>query len=53
MTTWTDLGEDTFVGLGQRMFGMGENDVPLLEVRELVLNTAPIAEAAPDSSGGA
>lgn len=38
MTTWTDLGHDTFIGLGQRMFAIsGEEDVPLLEVRRLTL----------------
>ncbi len=45
MTTWQDLGHDTFVGLGQRMLALGETDMPLLEVRSLVLGSASTADA--------
>ena len=43
-TEWTDQG-GTSVGVGQRLFTTDTADVPLLEVRELVLNTASTSPA--------
>jgi type VI secretion system protein ImpE len=37
-TEWTDLGEDTFVGLGQRLLSTNENDYALMDVREIKFN---------------
>jgi type VI secretion system protein ImpE len=36
-TEWQDLGHDTYVGFGQRMFATDTDDYPLMEVRELSL----------------
>lgn len=35
LTTWEDLGEGQFSGLGQRLFTAGEIDFPLLEIGEI------------------
>lgn len=35
LTTWEDLGDGQFRGLGQRLFTAGELDFPLLEIREV------------------
>jgi type VI secretion system protein ImpE len=40
-TEWKDLGHDTWVGLGQRMFTTDQGDFALLDVRTVVLNSAP------------
>jgi len=40
-TDWVDAGAETFVGIGQRLFAVGDEDVALLDVRELVLNVVP------------
>lgn len=34
-TTWADLGNDTFVGTGQRLLTTGDSDVALMDLREL------------------
>lgn len=34
-TEWTDMGEDMFFGLGQRMLATDQAEYPLLEVRDL------------------
>jgi type VI secretion system protein ImpE len=47
-TKWVDQG-GTSVGVGQRLFTTDAADVPLLEVRELVLNTAS-ASPAPETA---
>ena len=39
-TDWTDLGEECFVGSGQRMLATDAGEYPLLDVRELVFETA-------------
>ena len=36
-TEWQDLGHDTYIGLGQRMFTTNVDDYPLMDVRELSL----------------
>jgi type VI secretion system protein ImpE len=38
MTEWEDLGGNFTKGLGQHVLQIGENDVPLLEIRELNFN---------------
>lgn len=40
-TNWVDAGGETFVGVGQRLFATDQEDVALLDVRELILNPAP------------
>lgn len=45
LTRWEELGHDTYLGLGQRVFTTGEGDLSLLDVRELTF-------AAGEPSGG-
>ena len=40
-TNWVDAGGETFVGVGQRLFATDQEDVALLDVRELIFNPAP------------
>lgn len=37
-TAWEDAGGETFVGIGQRLFATDQDDVALLDVRELVFD---------------
>lgn len=37
-TEWEDAGGETFVGIGQRLFATDQDDVALLDVRELVFD---------------
>ncbi|MEM6304068.1 MAG: type VI secretion system accessory protein TagJ [Pseudomonadota bacterium] len=37
-TTWADAGDDTFVGTGQRLLTVGETDVALMDLRQLVMD---------------
>lgn len=39
-TGWSQVDEDTFVGLGQRMFATDAGEYPLLETREIVFDGA-------------
>lgn len=39
MTDWTPLGGPFSRGVGQRVFQVGEEDVPLLEIREVIFKT--------------
>ena len=39
MTTWTEAGPDTFVGLGQRMWATDVGEFALLDTREIVLGS--------------
>ncbi|HEX8755749.1 MAG TPA: type VI secretion system accessory protein TagJ [Steroidobacteraceae bacterium] len=39
-TEWRDLGGGTFAGLGQRVFATSAEELGLLEIRELVLESA-------------
>ncbi|MDJ0807834.1 MAG: type VI secretion system accessory protein TagJ [Gammaproteobacteria bacterium] len=48
-TEWIDAGDDLYLGLGQRMLTTDAGDYPLLDIREIKLNTAeeatdPVAE---------
>lgn len=40
-TNWIDAGGETFVGVGQRLFATDQDDVALLDVRELVFDHGP------------
>lgn len=44
-TDWRDLGNDLFVGIGQRMLATDQGEYPLLEIREVCLDH-------PDSQNG-
>lgn len=37
-TEWRDLGNDLFIGIGQRMLATDQGEYPLLEIREVVLD---------------
>lgn len=37
-TVWQDLGDETFVGMGQRLLATDQSDVALMDVRSLVLS---------------
>lgn len=37
-TVWEDAGGETFIGIGQRLFATAEDDVALLDVRELIFD---------------
>lgn len=39
-TDWTDLGDEFFVGCGQRMFATDAGEYPLLDIRSIVFNAA-------------
>lgn len=43
-TSWVDAGAETFVGVGQRVLTTDKSDVALLDVRELALDVAAVAE---------
>ena len=37
-THWQDAGGETYVGIGQRLFAIGDEDIALLDMRELILD---------------
>ncbi|MCX7561338.1 type VI secretion system accessory protein TagJ [Sulfitobacter sp. F26204] len=37
-TNWVDAGDETFVGVGQRLFATDKDDIALLDVRELIFD---------------
>ncbi len=37
-TTWTDAGDDTFLGSGQRLLTVGDTDVAIMDLRELKMD---------------
>lgn len=41
-TDWRDLGAETFAGVGQRVYATEGGEVPLMEIRKLVIN--PVGE---------
>jgi type VI secretion system protein ImpE len=47
-TAWTDVAADTFVGTGQRLFATDTADLPLMDIREIKLDTASDDALAPD-----
>jgi type VI secretion system protein ImpE len=44
-TEWAEQGDDIFHGLGQRMLATDAGDYPLLDIREITLDTAAASEA--------
>ncbi len=47
-TTWADAGSDTFVGSGQRLLTTNSDDLPLMDIREILLDNkveAPTGDA--------
>jgi len=44
LTTWEEMGDGEYRGIGQRMFAAGDQDFPLLDLR-----TVEMAEVAPSS----
>ena len=40
-TRWTDIGAETYCGIGQRLLTTPEGDTALLDLRELTCGTAP------------
>lgn len=44
-TSWHDLGEELFVGLGQRTFATPEEDYPLMNVRQIAFDAGSGVEA--------
>ena len=47
-TIWEDRGGDLFLGLGQRMFATDTQEHPLMDVREIILETADLAAGLAD-----
>ena len=39
-TTWVDAGGETFLGTGQRLLTIGDHDVAIMDLRELVMDSA-------------
>lgn len=52
-TTWTDVGADTFVGAGQRLLATNDDDLPLMDLREILLDSEPVEvpETEPEDEG--
>jgi type VI secretion system protein ImpE len=38
-TEWKDCGNDLYLGTGQRMIATDSNEYPLMDIREIQLNT--------------
>jgi type VI secretion system protein ImpE len=51
-TQWIDAGSDTFVGLGQRLLATDQGDVALMDLRELVIDAAPVGATEPGAAHG-
>ncbi len=39
-TNWQDVGADTFIGAGQRLLATNESDLAIMDVREILLESA-------------
>ncbi len=39
-TTWADVGNDTYIGRGQRLLTIGETDIALMDLRSLIMDPA-------------
>jgi len=48
-TTWTDVGADTYVGMGQRLLTTDQGDIALMDIRSLKMDNA--AGAAKEAAG--
>jgi type VI secretion system protein ImpE len=42
-TSWADMGDDTFVGTGQRLLTTDKSDVALMDLRTLTMDAVPTA----------
>jgi type VI secretion system protein ImpE len=51
-TEWIEAGEALAVGRGQRMLATDAEEYPLLEIKSLVLNSAPAADASSANAPG-
>ena len=52
-TVWQEIAPDTFRGLGQRVIATDVDDIPLMEIRTIVLNPGDEEQAAPsDDANG-
>jgi type VI secretion system protein ImpE len=51
-TDWVDLGADTYAGRGQRIFATDSEDVAIMDMRQLVLETAAPEGAAAEAGAG-
>lgn len=40
-TSWSDVGSDTYVGMGQRLLTTDQSDTALMDIRSLVMEGAP------------
>ena len=49
-TDWVDYASDVFVGLGQRMFATDGGEYPIMDVREIKLNTGLKMDPAADAN---
>lgn len=50
-TAWADVGGETFIGAGQRLFATDSGDVALLDARSIKLDVAPSPASAPEGRG--
>lgn len=50
-TIWTDLGDDTFIGTGQRLLATDKDDLALMDVREILLDNQVEPQGAGDGAG--
>ena len=48
-TVWEEVSPDAHHGLGQRIIATDSGDVPLLELRELVIRSGAVAAAGIDN----
>jgi type VI secretion system protein ImpE len=48
-TTWADVGQDTYVGTGQRLLTTDKSDVALMDLRTLKMDPVPVTEAAAEA----
>lgn len=49
-TEWVDLGADTFAGVGQRLFATEAVDLPIMDVRQIVLDVELQVAPPPEES---
>jgi len=47
-TTWTDVGDDTYVGMGQRLLTTDKSDVALMDLRTLSMDPVAVVEGEVD-----
>ncbi len=52
MTDWREVAQGVFTGMGQRVLATDENEYPLLDVREIALQSQPEESDTQDDLGG-